>query len=481
MNLNIRERFARFIKSPKEYPVLAGFMAGFYAIVFYYSNNVDLANSLELFAFFTSYFIVLPVVVCFSAFALLKVLGFQEYVRQVLFVIMLSFFGFYILFHFVPNVPLAVFVIGFLALVLLSFKFRNYKVAIALIAVMSVLPLAKLSLGLGRNFLHNSHWNRQPDNIEDCKFTIRPNVYFLQVDGYASAAALRNEVYHYDNSAFDAWLQSNGFTVYDNYRSNYNSTLTSNASCFNMKHHYFRESTAFKDSRDYIVGENPVLDIFKNNHYKRTFITERPYLLMNRPKLAFDYCNIDLSKLPYFWDGMTEKHDISKELKADILANGRSGNFYFVEKFDPGHINVSKVTSQGKVKERERYLGGIEAANAWLKDIVPFIRKYDDAAIIIVGADHGGYVGFDYTQQANAPITDKKLFYSIFGARMAIKWNDPQHVVYDKGLKSAVNLFRTVFSFLGKDTDYLKNLQPDVSYNNYQKEGRMKVYSAIKE
>jgi hypothetical protein len=440
---------------------------------------VDLANSLQLFAFFVSYFIVLPVVVCFSAFALLKVLGYQKYTRQVLFVTMLSFFSFYILHHFLL-IRFAVFIACFLALVLLSFKFRNYKVAIVLIAVMSVFPLAKLSLELGKTFLHDPNWNKQPDAIAACRFTSRPNVYFLQVDGYASPAALRNEIYRYDNSAFDAWLKDNGFTLYDNFRSNYNSTLASNASCFNMKHHYFEECTAFKDARDYIVGENPVLDIFKSNHYKKSFITERPYLVMNRPKSAFDDCNLDMSKLPYFRDGMTDKHDISKELKTDILENGRSGNFYFVEKFEPSHINVTKAASLGKAKERERSLGGIEAANAWLKDIVPFIRKNDDTAIIIVGADHGGYVGFDYAQQGDAPISDKKLLYSIFGARMAIKWNDPEHVVYDRGLKTSVNLFRTIFSFLSKDTEYLKNLQPDVSYNNYQDKGSMKVYEAIK-
>lgn len=477
----IREKLTAFISNGKDYPILAGFVAGFYILLFYYSNNYDLANSLELFLFFVSYFVVLPVAVCYLSYRIIKATKYSRYARQLLFVAMLSFFIFFILRHmYLGTHYRRVFLVCFLGIAFVSTRFNNYKIAIVLIGIMSLFPSLKLSVALARNFSHDSSWTNQPDAITDCKFTKKPNVYFLQVDGYTSARALKSNLYAYDNSAADLWLKEQGFSLYDNFRSNYNSTLKSNASCFNMKHHYFNESTLLKDSRDYIVGENPVLTVFRNNGYHSVFLTERPYLLMNRPELAFDYCNFKMSDLPYLKDGMTENHDIADELKAQVLANGKSGNFYFVEKFDPSHISVTEVSSLGKAEERLRYLRQLQIANVWLKDIISFINTNDETAIIIVGADHGGFVGFDYTQQVMDNITDVDLLYSVFGARMAIKWNDPKHKLYDRKLETSVNLFRVVFSFLGENPEYLDHLQPDISYNSFDKGGRLHIYPAIK-
>jgi hypothetical protein len=102
-------------------------------------------------------------------------------------------------------------------------------------------------------------------------------------------------------------------------------------------------------------------------------------------------------------------------------------------------------------------------AELWLKATVSYIIKEDPNALIIIGADHGGFAGFTYAQEALNKIADKEHIYSIFGAQLAIKWNADVED-YDDNLKSGVNLFRILFSYLSKKKTYLNNLQDDGSY-----------------
>lgn len=470
----------RFVKNEKEYPILAGAIVGVYMLLFYYSKNFDLANSHQQFLFFTGYFIALPALVCGLGYYFLRRSKFKNRARQVLFVLMLSFFGYFISQHLgLPFSWKKITAIWIFAIVLLSFQFNNYKVAIVLIGLMSLFPAFTLGQVLLRNASARTDWNKQPDDIESVRFKKFPNVYYLQPDGYANAAALRNELYRYDNAGFDFWLSMQGFTHYENFRSNYNSTLKSNASSLNMKHHFAEENSLSKNANDYIIGENPVLNIFKNNGYKSFFITERPYLLMSRPKVAFDYTNFQPSELPYLQDGWSVFQPINDELKKQIETHKDSRNFFFVEKFDPGHIAVHKSYSHGREGERQLYLQKLKTANQWLQETIAFITDNDPNAIIIIAADHGGFVGFDYSWQMYDKITDKQLLESAFGAKLAIRWNDVRSKNYDAKLKTSVNLFRCLFSFLSEDKKYLNNLQPDASYNSYDKNDETKIYKVF--
>ena len=53
---------------------------------------------------------------------------------------------------------------------------------------------------------------------------------------------------------------------------------------------------------------------------------------------------------------------------------------------------------------------------------------------------------------------------SIFTSTLAIHWPNNNAPNYDTSFKSAVNVFRILFSYLGEDDSYLKNLQPDESF-----------------
>ena len=109
------------------------------------------------------------------------------------------------------------------------------------------------------------------------------------------------------------------------------------------------------------------------------------------------------------------------------------------------------------------------------------MKNNDPNAIIIIGADHGGYVGFEFTFKPKIKSLIQQLLNSIFGAKLAIKWNDPNHTEYDAKLKTSVNLFRTVFSYLSEDKLLLNHLQPNTSYNCYDSSDFTKVYKAIED
>jgi hypothetical protein len=482
MKFNIKEKFNNFLNNTKDYPILAGFAIGFYAFVFYFSNNFDLVNSWQQTLVFFVNFIVFSIAIVFVIFKIIQKSKYSSFATQSIFIIMLLLLPIYL--FGISNLLSSYKKMGLLIILILCliiFKIKNYKYFMVLVFLMAILPIVKLGKIIYLNYSNSTEWKLQPDAILKSKFKKTPNIYYIQPDGYANDINLKGSLYRYDNSEFDGWLKDKQFSLYDNYRSNYSSTLYSNSSCFFMKHHFSNEFSKFNYARDLIVGKNPVLEIFKNNNYKTFFITEIPYLLMNRPSVYFDYCNFKSDELPYFKDGLSCYKGITNEIVNQIVNNKRTSNFFFIEKFNPGHISNAKNPNSSIEKERIEYIKGIQIANNWLKKIITFIEKNDPNSVIIIGADHGGYVGFEYTSQAQNKITDGKLLNSVFGAKLAIKWNDSQHTSYDGKLKTSVNLFRIIFSYLSKDKFLLNNLQPNTSYNCYDSTDLSKIYKAIED
>ncbi|UOX32998.1 hypothetical protein LXD69_13240 [Flavobacterium sediminilitoris] len=480
--MSLKSKFSDFIQNKKEYPLFGGIIIGLYAFLFYYSNNFENANSISQLLFFIGYYILIPSILCFFIDKIIIKTRFRNKRRQILFIILSSSFTFYIgqniNFH---HTFYKIFLILFGLIVLISYKINNYKIMLVIVSIMSLIPLFKIGIIFSELFNNNNNWTIQPDEIEKCQFKKRPNIYYIQMDGYTNQYNLRNQIYDIDNSEFDSWLSVNNFTHYEKFRSNYSTTLKSNSSSFMMKHHYSKEKTGFKNARDYILGNNPTLNIFKQNNYKTLFITERPYLLSNRPKIEFDYCNFNYNEVPYIRDGWGIYKEIFPELKNQILKNKETSNFYFIESFTPSHIAVHKNGSLGKEKEREKYKEKIKSANQWLKETITFINNNDSEAIIIIAADHGGFVGFNYTLESIKKTENKILLNSIFGAKLAIKWNsfEKSHTLYDKKLKTSVNLFRTLFSYLSENKNLINNYQKDDSYAEYDKNDDSKVYKAL--
>ena len=480
----LRIRFRVFIETNKQYPVLIAFASGLYPLLYYYNANFTLLNSWSQFVFFVTFFLVLPTVVFYLIhYIISKIKILKKHRYHIFSILSFSWFGFLLLLV-TKGLKLKILAI----IILLAFIFgiilrKHLNKIIVLQLVLAVFVSLKLFPDVYRILIYSEEWKKQSDDIENVKFKKRPNIYVIQPDGYANFSELKKSPYNFDNSDFERFLDYKKFKRYPNFRSNYFSTLTSNSSMFSMKHHYYsnpnKSSNEVYNSRDHIVGENSVLTILKNNDYKTFLLLHKSYLLVNRPKLAYDYCNIDYSELSFFARGFNINKAIEEELPQLIQENTSTSNFFFLEQISPGHISTRKSNSKGVEVEREIYLKNLEEANTWLKSTISTIEENDTNALIIIVADHGGFVGFNHTMESKTKQENEDLVKSIFTTAFAVKWPDGIVPEYDNKLKTNVNLFRILFTYLSGDESYLEKLQLDKSYLKIHDGATFGVYETI--
>jgi len=355
-------------------------------------------------------------------------------------------------------------------------KVVRFQLLLAIIGFIFLVPI------LNDYFNLSEDWKSHNDAIEDAKFTSKPNIYFIQPDGYIGTSEIKKGHYKVDNYKFDSTLVNKGFKVYPKFRSNYFSTLSSNSAIFSMKHHFYN-SIADTDSemlkaRKNIVGRNTVLSVLHQNNYKTHAILESPYLMVSRPKLYFNTCNIDYNDVSYFSNGFEFKKNVLADLEAQILDNKEEHHFYFIEKMLPGHIANLKSNTKGKEKERLQYLDKLDSANTWLNDIIALIEANDNNALIIIAADHGGFVGFEYSSETHTKSDKLSDLNSVFSTLLAIKWTGDS-AAYDNALKSSVNLFRVIFSFLSEDITLLDDLEENSSYLTIDNGAPVGIYKVL--
>lgn len=481
----LRMFILKFIKSNKEYALVALIAAGLYPILYYYASNYGYANSFKHLLFFIGLFILLPYVLVllfrkiFNSLDILK-----PYAKYVIPIANIFCFALFMLVATsgLNSVKIIACIVGAILLGVLLQKYIKFLIVFQLFMAFVAL-LFWVTPKMYESVTSTTLWMEQPDDIAQVKFKKKPNVYIIQPDGYANFSELKRGHYNIDNSVFELFLEEQNFTLYNDFRSNYYSTLTSNASLFAMKHHYYN-NTDYKNvepytSRYVIAGNNPVISIFKNNGYKTNLIVESEYLICNKPQLNYDFSNIGIQDISYLSKGFEMERDVIVDLESAMTNNENTNNFYFVEKILPGHISQSRFDNLGKVKEREAYLDNLKKANQWLKDIIQTITNKDDNALIVIIADHGGFVGMDCVYDAKIKQTDPDLVKSVFTSALAVKW--PERENYDATFKTSVNLFRILFSYLSDDTKYLEHLQEDASYLAIRKKAPFGAYKAINE
>ena len=447
--------------------LLAAVGSGLYPLLFYFSNNYTLVNSWSLVGYFVSVFLLAPILVFLiaqwaSGFSFLARI--KKYIRSFLNMFLFLFFiktAIYAGFQWV----LVIGVVGVSAIYALMFhryflKVVVFQLLLAIVASFYLIP------SIIEQLQYSREWTLQPDNIVEVQFKKKPNVYLIQPDGYVNFSELKRGFYNVKENKLERFLKEQSFTLYPNFRSNYASTLTSNSSLFTMKHHYYVNTSNFTemlDARTIIMGNNPVLEIFKNNGYTNYFLAERPYLLVNKPKVGFDRSNYTNKDLSFITTGLEDRKDVMEPLRISLEEQQDTPMFQFIELFDPGHITVTERKSQGMQLEREMWLDKLDAANSQVITLVSLLRDKDPDAIIIIVADHGGFVGLEYMHQAYQKTQNRDKLYSIFGANLAIYWPEGPPVHNDQ-INTTVNVFRNLISYLSDDTGWLAHLENDSSY-----------------
>lgn len=481
----IRQSILDFMNSDKTNPIICGLAIGLYPLLYYYDQNFTLINSWNQLAMFILVFILIPIGLCYIAQKIVKLLPDINILKFglsilsfVYFLCLVSICVFELRLKMLALAGLIGVVLGFLFYKRLN-KFVVFQLLLALVA------LPKTAVTVSTLLNSDMSWMEQPDAIVEAVFKKTPNIYVIQPDGYANFSELKGGNYSFDNSDFESFLEEKGFTFYPNFRSNYFSTLGSNSSMFSMKHHYYNDpksgANEVYNARNVIVGENPVVKTFKNNGYTTNLLLEKPYLLVNKPKLGYDFCNIDETEISFLARGFEDTKDVFEALRLRLQSNSKTPEFYFIEKIIPGHINTIKKYSLGKEKERENYLEKVKKANTWLEKVVHVIDQEDPNALIVIVADHGGFVGMDYTLQCRTKQTDPELIKSIFTSMLAIKWPEGKAPDFDNQLKTNVNLFRVLITYLSENETLLNHLQPDRSYAMIQKDAPFGVYEYIDE
>ncbi|NRA92024.1 MAG: sulfatase-like hydrolase/transferase [Psychroserpens sp.] len=478
------QRIQDFINDSKEYPILAGFASGLPALLYLYDRNFNLVNSGIQFVSLTLIFLVIPAI-CFWFFfmGIDRLKSFKPYKSKLIAILNLSCFTFFILYatyglNKKKLLLLTLVVAGILGYLL----FKQVKKSIVIQLLLSLFILFRLMPTLYQYFSYSYQWQTQKDDIIDIAFKKHPNIYVLQPDGYVGFDVIEQSPYRFNNSKMKSFLSDNGFQVYDDFRSNYTSTLTSNSSMFSMAHHYYNNNAdlnSFYKGREIILKENPVLQILKKNGYQTHLILDVPYMLVNRVTTAYDVCNINPSEIQFLSRGFEFRKDTYSDLMDAMDMNKGERSFFFVREPNPSHVQTRKEKSLGKDKEREMYLERLQESNDWIEKVVSEITFKDPQALIVLSSDHGGFVGFDHTAQSMGNVGQEELVHSMFSSILAVKWPDKQTELYEEELKSPVNLFRVIFSYLSMDSSYLNGLQEDTSYGRIQYDLPKGVYKLI--
>lgn len=484
MSNSKKQRFG-FSEENKWFPILAGVAAGLYPLLFYYTNNYKMINSWEHLGYFVSLFLLLPMAVFFVAHKIAKKGGFKKVQPFIL-----PFFNFFLFLSFL-NIALyagfdwtrtsIVFAIAVVMAVFLRKFFRKiivFQFLLALIGVFTLVPVVVKQLN------YSTMWMQQPDAIETAVFKQKPNIYFIQPDGYVNFSELKKGYYNIENGDFEKFLTENNFKTYPNFRSNYAATLPTNSAIFMMKHHYYNNGSDFTetiDARKVIVSDNSVLRILKNNGYRTFFLTEQPYFLTNKPKLGYDFCNFSPQEISFVTTGIGEPKDVIAPFKKYMETFPEGPNFFFVEIFNPGHITNTSADSKGVAGEREHYMESLRESNRKLTELTKTILANDPDSLIIIMADHGGFVGMNNTSESYTKNTNPNFVNSIFSTILAIHWPNGEAPKFDNTLKTSVNLFRVLTAFLSEDPSYLAKLQPDKSFLVINKGAPKGVYEFLDE
>lgn len=446
-------------------PIITALAAGAYPFLFYYSRNYTLIDSWEHLRFFVLYFLVVPIIgflICYQLVHRTNRLSLKTHALP-----FLNVFVFCLLLVVCLHAGLPWYFILAAFMVALCFAFylkRWFRQLLVIQLILALIGLYHFSMTLVSQLNFTTQWLEQPDDIEEAVFKRSPNIYLIQPDGYSSFAQLSNDFYNIDNSDFEAFIDSLGFITEPNFLSNYVSTLSTNSALFAMRHHYYNKGFSFNEalkSRKVIVSENSALSTLKNNGYKTHLLAERPYFLMSRPKLGYDFSNFEYGELPYVGDGLELKRDIAQDLNLVLQKVSSSPRFVFMQIFNPGHINNHGF--EDLELRRSKWMQGLSTANFKLKQILELIQTNDPNAIVVLMADHGGYLGFETKKSLYEKTTDEAKILSVFNALFSIKW-DSGYSGESVSFGSAVNFFRVLFADLAEQPKYLDYLEDNSCY-----------------
>ena len=316
------------------------------------------------------------------------------------------------------------------------------------------------------------------NNYINCADCLKPDIYFLLFDEYASSVSLKNH-FNFDNSALDTFLLQQQFHIQKNSTTNYNFTPFSMASILNMS--YLQGITPDSISiEDYarcnnLIKENMVIDFLSTQGYG--IINYSIFDLAGHPstvhqdflplqtKLITDGTLLNRMQKDIGWMLLTGKHKwqwladkmyysnmhnnetfLNEIEKSSSLNTGKPSFFYahFFMPHPPFYFDKKGVLKDGATiyKEAEElniaaYLEYVDYTNTKIGKLIAAIKRNTmGKAVIILMGDHG-FRKFTADGDTTHFFQNQNAVYFPSG---------DYHLLYDS--ISAVNQFGAVFNTL---------------------------------
>ena len=180
MKQNLKETSRQFV-----FPIALGIASGLYPVFFYYTNNFTLVSSWKQLAFFIGLFIAVPV----GIFLLIQFATRKTKVavwRQRLYTFLsVAFFLLFISICLLAEIePMHSGLAVIIGAVVAWLLYKQLPKIMALQYILAIVGLFSLVPIVYKQLTYSADWMNQPDAILEVNFQQKPNVYYIQPDGY---------------------------------------------------------------------------------------------------------------------------------------------------------------------------------------------------------------------------------------------------------------------------------------------------------
>lgn len=356
---------------------------------------------------------------------------------------------------------------------------------------------------LDAGLLVNKYVNMQKDAVVQVSFDYKkvkakPDVYYLLFDEYPGYKSLQS-AFGYKNDSLYSFLQGNGFTILPAV-SNYNFTVFSMSSLFNMQYVYddYDHNHGLTSQRDFRnrcneIKNGAVFSIYETMGYQienysifdvgnqncvnpdKSFLPVHIRVLTNkmlhnriRKHIGWWFRGTILQDFFIKKDAIFENdetnNDIIHLLSKSLVQKSDKPKFCYAHLAMPhapyfrdstGALITNKVIQQGYSLTDTRYfLSYLKYTNTVIKSLVNKIVQHNPEALIVVMSDHGFR---DYNHH-------KEFYLPAFDNICAVRSTGKNLLPYKDSL-SGVNFFRYLFnSEYGQQIPYLKDSTKWINY-----------------
>jgi len=322
-----------------------------------------------------------------------------------------------------------------------------------------------------------------------CTGCAKPDVYFILVDEYAGDVELKN-VFHFDNSNFEAQLENRGFHVLNSSYANYNYTPFSMASILNMEYLHLKDTTRMGRDIAYCyqqIKNSSLVNFFGANGYqfynysvfnfehqpapvRETFLPVRTRLITSQTFLSRVQRDLWFHSITFFkskksvrdliyynkhnnqiiynlvWQLARQKTATPKFVYAHLMMPHYP---YYFDK-DGKELPFDRLVEGNQVHQSD-YIGYLQYSNKKLLELIDQIKNSSAAPpIIVLMGDHG-------FRHFTEPVDRKYHFLNL-----ASVYFPGENYSAIKDSCSSVNLFREILN--SRFSQHLERLKDSTIY-----------------